>query len=126
MKHLYIGLGILAVILAMSILASWYLGVVTDNTVSKLETARMYAQAEDYDGAARSVQEALDAWDQYKGYCGMLLRHGETDDVLYALSALLEYAKSETDDEFFSYQAQTVAMLHHLADMERLTYYNIL
>ena len=55
-----------------------------------------------------------------------MLRHSDTDQVLRAFRAVLEYLELEELDQYAAANADLVAQLELLAEMEQATLVNVL
>jgi len=125
-KYLYIGVVILAVILAFCFVSSALLGRYTGEAAARLGAALTLAGQDDFSGAARQVEAAMRDWERHKGLWGVVLQHDESDEVLTSFHALLAYARCGDDAEFAAGCAELICRVEHVAEMEKPLYYNVL
>lgn len=126
MKHLWIALITLTVLLAVSLFSLHLLDASTQTVVSSLELAQQCAEEDDYTGALYYIQCAEEDWEKTESLFGVLLDHAETDEITFLFSALHVCAEQPVREEFRYRCAELIAMLEHIAEMEKPYYYNIL
>lgn len=126
MRYLYIGLGILAVILIASILCLCLLRGFVGDVAAALDAAIAALDRGDTAAAEASARQAEALWQRYSGFLCAILDHAETDAITRSFANVSSYAATDTTDEFRASCVETVAMIRHVADMEMPYYYNIL
>ncbi|MBE6955516.1 MAG: DUF4363 family protein [Ruminococcaceae bacterium] len=126
MKHILIALIVLSLTLVLCLLALSLLEDTTQLVVTSLHLAQQAAQQDDYSTACRCVLQAQAQWRKTEGLYGVLLNHSETDEITFLFSALIICAEQPVKEEFRYRCAELVAMLEHIAEMEKPYYYNIL
>ena len=126
MKHLWLGIGILAALLGLCILSGSLLGAAVDRADRQLQTAWEAALDERYADAAQVVAAARAVLEDSKGLLGVLQRHSELDELQFALASLEQYARAESGVELLAALARVRESLHHLKEMEKPAYYNFL
>lgn len=126
MKHLWFGLGILAVLFALCIGAFSLLRSKTEDTLQFLTQAQAAAEGEDMAAALSHSAAAQRAWEQHEGFIDMIMSHEETDDIHREFSDLLVYAQTGKREEFLSSCGKLLAMVEHLTQMERPIWRNLL
>ena len=126
MKHLWFGLGIIAILFALCIGSYSLLQAKTGQTLQLLEDAQSAATQGDTDTALRYSKAARQNWERHKGFIDMVMSHEETDDINREFSDLVVYAQSSKQDEFLSSCGKLLVMVEHLTEMERPLWRNIL
>lgn len=126
MKYLYIGVSLLAVTLAASILTLCALNTRADETAAQLEAAIVAFDQDDWQTATACVEKAESLWNHHKGFLGTLLDHEESDTIQWGLANIRSFAVTGSGEEFRAGCTETAAMIRHVAQMERPYYYNIL
>ena len=82
MKHLLIGLSLVAAVTGFCLWSASYVRGAVEETARLLEAAYEAAEADQFSQARAAVQAASDTWDRYGGYFGTVLRHDEIDGVV--------------------------------------------
>ena len=126
MKQLWIGIGILAGLVAVCLGAFGLLRARTVETTALLSQAQAAGVAGDTDGAIRYSLAARAQWEKHAGYIDAVMSHEETDDIHREFSDLLVYAENDKREEFLSSCGRLLVMVEHLTQMERPYWYNIL
>lgn len=126
MKYLYIGVGILAVTLVLSILSVCLLGGFVTQAADRLDAAVDALDRSDTAAAEAQAEQAQMLWKKYSGFVCSILDHSESDAITWGLANVRSYAVTESYDEFRASCVETAAMIRHVANMERPYYYNIL
>ena len=124
MKYLYIGVGVLAVLLAACILSTTVISSCTRETADALEHALSAFDEDDFPAAAAQASRAKSEWDQHAKLLSALLSHEELDEIDTAFTALDSYRKTQTADEFRSRCAELSLRLRHITQMDIPFYYN--
>lgn len=125
MKYLSIGIGILAVILACSILYLCLLNSFVTKAADQLQLAVRSLDQDDTAGAVAAAQQAESLWRRYSGFLCSVLEHTESDAITWGLANVRSYAETQTWDEFRASCVEAEAMIRHVVDMEMPYYYNI-
>lgn len=125
MKYALIALLILVLVLALCLFSLNLLENTTQQVTETLLFAQKAAECEDYPTALFHVLHAQEQWKKTEGLYGVLLNHSETDEITFLISALVVCAEQPVREEFQYRCAELVAMLEHIAEMEKPYYYNI-
>lgn len=125
-RHLMISLSLLVGILALSIVSAVSLTGQLKHAEDLIKKARTEVRAEEFETATDTIASAETHWNDHMSFFGTVLRHDETDEVLYDFAALGDLAQSEDTGEFLSRSATLLARLHHIAQMEKPLLHNIL
>ncbi len=126
MKYLYIGVGLLLVMLAISLLCLWQLSVCSDAIAKQLEQAISAYDSGQMDASISYARTAEAMWHEKEGFLCSLLDHMETDSIHWNFSDIRSYMTSGPADEFRASCAEALAMVRHLKEMELPYFYNIL
>jgi len=126
MKHLSIGIGLLAVLLAGSLLTLWYTVQYLDDTEQPLRDLIPYLDTGNYSDMLPLIEESQRCWESHRGYFCSLFSHTELEDVEQTFAALKAYAEQEELAELRDAHTRLLAMLEHLRNMDKPYYYNIL
>ena len=126
MKHIFIAVLLLSLVLALCLGALSLLENTTRQVSESVQQAQQAARQENYDIALLHVLHAQAQWRKTEGLYGVLLNHSETDEITFLFSVLVICAEQPVKEEFNYRCSELIAMLEHIAEMERPYYYNIL
>lgn len=125
MKHLLIGLSLVAAVMGFCLWSASYVRGAVEETARLLEAAYEAAEAEQFSQARAAVQAASDTWDRYGGYFGTVLRHDEIDGVVEEFARLQVTVQAGDQDEFLPGCAALLETLDHVRDMELPVFANL-
>lgn len=128
MRRLYISIGLILLLAALSGLHVWHLGGFTGELTAMLTQAQERAEQENWEEAARLTQKVKDRWMDHEGYLHVTLHHNDIDAVLVSLDetlAFLEGAEKQTA-EYAASNARLLTQLGLLVEAELPTLTNIL
>lgn len=128
MRRLYLSIGLIALLAALSALHVWHLNDFTGQLTAQLTQAQALAEEGDWEGAARLTQQAKERWMGHQGYLHTTLHHNDIDAVLISLDetlAFLEGAEKQTA-EYAAANARLLTQLELLVEAELPTLTNIL
>lgn len=126
MRRLWIAAGLVGLLLAASLANAWYAQKITDDMGRRLERAQELAQGEDWGEAERITRQVFQDWEERHFYFHTLMRHSDTDEILRAFREVLEYLEVQEIDQYRAANADLVAQLELLAEMEQATLVNVL
>ena len=128
MRRLYLSVGLIALMAALSGLHVWHLNDLTGQLTAQLTQAQALAQREDWDGAARLTRQAKERWTGHEGYLHTTLRHTDIDAILISLDEALAFLEGEEKQpaEYAAANARLLAQLALLVEAEVPTLANIL
>ncbi|MCQ2419361.1 MAG: DUF4363 family protein [Clostridia bacterium] len=126
MKYLYIGILILALTLALSIVLVTWMDICISRTVRLLEKALDACDREDTALAYEKGREAEALWKKYDGLLGVVLDHAEADGITFGIAEMNSYAVTDTLSDFRRCCAEVCAQMHHVSQKEWPFYYNLL
>ena len=126
MKHFYLGLGILVVILGASLLHLWNLDRQVARTTQELQIAYEAVSRDQIKTAAEHARTASQCWRAQTGYYSSFLSHEESDEVTRQFARMLSSLEAEDIDDFQAACGELIIMVDHLSQMEKPLYYNLL
>ena len=126
MKRLWIAAGLLALLLAASLTNAWYAQKLTGDMGERLRQAPTLTGQGDWDRAEALTRQVYEDWQSHHFYFHTLMRHSDTDQVLRAFRQVLEYLQLQESDQYNAANADLVAQLELLAEMEQATVVNVL
>lgn len=128
MKRLYLSIGLIALLAALSGLHTWQLNRVIGQLTDQLTQAQELVEREDWEGAARLTHQAKDRWMKWEGYLHITLRHADTDTIQVSMDealAFLEGAEKQPA-EYAAVNARLLTHLKLLVEAELPTLANLL
>ena len=125
-KQLAAAMALLIVLLGCSLGNAWYAQRLTEAIAKPLEQAQHLARADRWEEAAKLTQGSYDNWNGHHFYLHAVLRHSDTDQILRSFRAALEYLKLEELDQYAAADADLLAQLELLAEMEQAALVNVL
>ena len=126
MKKLWLGLGLLAALLALGLGSLRLLTARSGRAEAGLALAAEAAGAGDMAMACEYAAQVRQYWQDALPAVDAVTSHEETDEIRRCLAELLAEGRSGRREEFLALCARLRAMTAHLAEMERPRWYNIL
>ena len=126
MKRLWIAAGLLALLLGASLTNAWYAQKLTGNMGERLRQAQTLTGQGNWDRAEALTRQVYEDWQDHHFYFHTLMRHSDTDQVLRAFRQVLEYLRLREPDQYNAANADLVAQLELLAEMEQASVVNVL
>lgn len=126
MKHLYLGLGILSVILLLSLLSLFLLGRSLGRAGDKLEAAWTDCLERDFEKARAGAVEAQKIWEKSYGLTASFVDHGDLDEVNRVFAQMEACGALEEWDEFAQTCRQVMTLIEDIAQRQKPLYYNFL
>lgn len=126
MKYFYIGGGILAVLLTVSLLLGLAVANRATETAELLSRAAETMDAGDFSTAREEGMKAAQLWETHAHFLSTLVAHDELDEIAEGFRRLSAYAKEEKRAEFRSQCQVLIFRLEHVAQMDLPFYYNFL
>ena len=126
MKRCYFGIGLLAVLLLLSLGASW----VTDRCHSpvsrQMREAAEYAMAEDWDQVLRCTQQARSRWVRYRKLTASLADHEPMEEIEGLFGELEIWLQARDAQHCATVCARISGAADAMADAHALTWWNVL
>lgn len=126
MKRLWIAAALLLFLLGASLTNAWYAQSVTDGMRQRLRQAQTLAEQEDWSRAESLTRQVYEDWQGHHFYFHTTMRHSDTDLVLRNFRSVLEYLRLQEPDQYNAANADLMAQLELLAEMEQPTVENVL
>ena len=126
MRRLWVALALLAFLLGASLTNAWYAQRLTGDMREGLSQAQHLAEQGDWGRAEALTRQVYEDWQNHHFYFHTLMRHSDTDQVLRAFRTVLEYLQLQEPDQYNAANADLVAQLELLAEMEQATVVNVL
>ncbi len=126
MRRLWIALALLAFLLGASLTNAWYAQRLTGDMREGLSQAQHLAEQGDWGRAEALTRQVYEDWQNHHFYFHTFMRHSDTDQVLRAFRTVLEYLQLQEPDQYNAANADLVAQLELLAEMEQATVVNVL
>lgn len=126
MKRLWIAAGLLALLLVASLANGWYAQSITGDMSQRLRQAQAVAERGSWDQAESVTRQVYEDWQSHHFYFHTLMRHSDTDQVLRAFRQVLEYLRLQEPDQYNAANADLIAQLELLAEMELASVVNVL
>ncbi|MDE6260725.1 MAG: DUF4363 family protein [Oscillospiraceae bacterium] len=128
MKRLYLSIGLIALLAALSGLHTWQLNRVISQLTDQLTQAQELVEREDWEGAARLTHQAKDRWMECEGYLHITLRHADTDAIQISMDEALAFLEGgeKQPAEYAAVNARLLTQLGLLVEAELPTLTNLL
>ncbi len=126
MKRLWLAAALMAAMLAGSLVNAWYAQDLCDGLNRELEQAQKSAQAGNWDRAEELTREVYQSWQDHHFYLHTVMRHSDTDSILRSFRSVLQYLKLEEMDQYAAANADLMAQIELLAEMEQASIVNVL
>ena len=126
MKRLWIAAALLLALLGASLANAWYAQALTDGMGEKLRQAQTLTEQENWSRAESVTRQVYEDWQSHHFYFHTLMRHSDTDEVLRAFRQVLEYLRLQEPDQYNAANADLIAQLELLAEMEQASVVNVL
>ena len=126
MRRLWLAAALLVLLLAASLTNGWYAQKLTGGMREDLRQAQLLASQENWSRAEAVTRQVYEDWQSHHFYFHTLMRHSDTDQVLRAFRQVLEYLRLQEPDQYNAANADLMAQLELLAEMEQATVVNVL
>ena len=125
MKRLWISLGILLAIFALSLANIRCATRTSNHLVTLLNQAEESAESGDWQGAAELTRQAQAQWDDHAGLLYVTACHANADAVNTGFREVLELLQQEAEEEYSAANGVLIAEVEHLAEVEQLSLANL-
>lgn len=128
MRRLYVSLGLILLLTALSGAHVWYLCRFTGQLTDLLSQAQAQVEREDWEQAARSTRQAREQWMAREGYLHIALRHADTDAILVSFDETLAFLEADERQpaEYAASNLRLITQLELLAESELPVFTNLL
>ena len=126
MKRLWIPCSILLFAMFLSLLSGRYVKNLTDDMIYQLNCAQQMSQRQQWDTAAQMTKSAYDNWQAHHTYLHIVMRHSDTDEIYRTFHAVMQYLQIQETDQYLAANADLIALLGLLSEMEQPSLVNVL
>lgn len=105
--------------------ATWTESLTTDY-ISQLEQAQELIANQQWQEASELTDQVFQHWESQSFPLYVLLRHSDLDKILICFQSVSQYLEQEDEEPYVANNAQLIAQLKLLAEMEALSLKNIL
>ena len=126
MKRLWVAGAVMALMLGGTLVNAWYAETLTSGLAQRLEQAQVLAYGDRWPEAEALTKEVYQDWQDHHFYLHTVMRHSDTDQILRSFRGVLEYLKLGEIDQYTAANADLVAQLELLSEMEQATLVNVL
>ena len=114
MKRLYVSLGLIALLAALSGVHTLYLSRFTDELTGLLSQAQEQVERGDWESAIQVTRQAQKQWLDNEGYLHITLRHADIDAILVSFDEALAFLQG-SERQPAEYAAVNSRLLTQLA-----------
>ena len=126
MKRLWLGIGVLAVFLAASLLLSWYLPGLHRDLSDQLCTAAQAAEHGDMEEAARLAGSAKQRWEHSRYFVASFTDHEPLENLDSLFEELDVYRTADLPVDYAATCIQLSELCLAIAESHCLTWWNLL
>ena len=126
MKRLYIGIALLAVMLALGIVLTMVFTALHAPLTETLEKAQTAAAAGDWETATRLVSDAKEDWTGFRHFAAAVADHEPLEQMDCLFARLEVLGRLRETDEFAAGCAELARLSTAMADSQKLTWWNLL
>ena len=128
MKRLYVSLGLIALLAALSGVHTVYLAQFTGELTGLLTQAQEQVEQENWQAAFQLTRQAREQWAANDGYLHITLRHADIDAILVSFDEALAFLQGDEHQpaEYAAVNARLLAQLALLLEAELPTLTNLL
>ncbi len=126
MKRLYIGICVLALLLAIGLFISFAMNRMYAPITTLLEDAVAATLREDFSNAKEKAEKAKALWETYKNATATVADHTPMEDIDHLFAEMDIYAKTEELPHFAACCAQLAVMIGDMGDAHKLNLWNLL
>ena len=128
MRRLYVSVGLIALMAALSGLHVWHLDTFTGQLSDLLTQAQEQVERENWDEATRLTHQVKNRWMNHERYLHITLRHADTDAIQISMDEALAFLEGgeKQPAEYAAVNARLLTQLGLLVEAEFPTLTNIL
>lgn len=116
----------LCLILILSFATANWCDNLTSSYIQRLEYAQTLTEESHWQEASQITQEVYEHWQSQSFPLYILLRHSDLDKILISFQSVSQYLEQEDQEPYRANNAQLIAQLKLLAEMEQFSLENIL
>ena len=125
MKRLWLASSLLLLLLSVSLLNGTISKNLADDLTEQLTQAQQLAHEDQWDSARALTHLAYSRWQDNHFYLHITMRHSDTDEILRTFRSVQEYLELEETDQYVAANADLIAQITLLAEMEQATLANV-
>lgn len=126
MKRLYMGIFVLALLLAIGLFISFAMNRIYTPITNLLEEAAAAALQENVSDAKEKAEKAKKLWETYKNATATVADHTPMEEIDHLFAEAEIYARTEEVPHFAACCAQLAAMVQAMGDAHALNLWNLL
>lgn len=126
MKRLVFAAALLTALLLASLFNGYVSQQLADSLASRLEQSQQLAQDGRWEQARILTEQVHDHWQANHTYLHIFMRHSDTDEIQRSFLAVQEYLNLQEMDQYAAANADLIAQIQLLAEMEQATLVNVL
>ena len=126
MKRGWIGAGLLAAMLILGLLTSWWMGKTHSRIAAELDRAAGYALSENWEQAAAHAQKAKNHWQQHWHFSAAFADHEPMENIDSLLAQLSSLASARDGVTFSALCAQLSRQIEAMGEAHSLNWWNLL
>ena len=126
MKRLWIGVGLLTIMLILGLLTPKIMENALDPVQGQLENTAQAAALGDWEKAFASMDRAYKLWEEKRRITAALMDHDPMEEIDAIFSQLRQYLQYQDPAAVSSLCASLLSQLDAMTDYHRLTLWNIL
>lgn len=126
MKRFWMAVLLLTVLVALCLGNAWYSLTLTRHLAQQLTQAQSLVEQDQWEPARSLTQQVYDSWNNRHFYLHVFLRHSDTDQILRTFRQVIQYLELEELDQYVAANADLIAQLELLSEMEQPSLVNIL
>ena len=125
MKRSWIGAGLLAVLLAMGLLVTYFMAKIHEPIARDLISAGEYAMAGDWDQAEQLYNRASDSWEQTEVFRACFADHNPMEEVDACFAQGTVYLRMKEETAFAAACGETAKKTQAMGDAHSLVWKNL-
>jgi hypothetical protein len=126
MRRLWWAVALLLALVAASLLNAWQAQTFSDSLTAQLTEAQQLATEGQWAESYAVTQRAYDRWQNRHTYLHIVMRHGDTDQILRAFHQVLQYLELQNLDQYAAANTDLIVQITLLAEMEQASLVNVL
>jgi len=125
LKRLWLASFLLLLLLSVALLNGRVSKDLADGLTEQLTQAQRLARDDQWDSARALTNLAYTRWQDNHFYLHITMRHSDTDEILRTFRSVQEYLLLEETDQYVAANADLIAQITLLAEMEQATLANV-
>ena len=122
----WIGAGLLAALLTIGLLVTWFMGRTHSEISEELELAAQFAMAGDWEEAAESAGDAYEDWQDKWHFSAAFADHEPMEEIDALFAQLLPYLQDKDSVSFAAACRELARQVDAIGDAHGLNWWNLL